>query len=189
MTPPTRSSCQDRQAACSVLSQQRNRGHSATGLCLLFLTVLLNGCASTRVEYFVDPPYPAHDPKSHVEWLSTVPSQAHIELARITVGSANLGEDTLRQKIIDRARSLGADAVVAERSAIVNSLPNPPFYERSLFGPTGAAVGLYGYGWYTPYTSNPFLLTQGATDIPRTDRYLSGLAIRYGQGHDTDQSP
>jgi hypothetical protein len=189
MTPPPRSSCQDRQAAYSVRHQQRNRRHSAPGICLLFLTVLLNGCASTRVEYFVDPPYPAHDPKSQVEWLSTEPSRVHIELARITVGSANLGEDTLRQKIIDRARSLGADAVVAEGAALVNSLPNPPFYERSLFGPMGAAFGLYGYGWYTPYTSNPFLLTQGATDIPRTDRYLSGLAIRYGQDHDTDQSP
>ena len=121
---------------------------------------------STRVEYFVDPPYPAHGPISQVEWLSTEPSRAHIELARITVGSANLGEDTVRQKIIDRARSLGADAIVAEGVPLGHSLPDPPFYERSLFGLMGAAFSLYGYGWYTPYTSNPFLLTQGATDIP-----------------------
>jgi hypothetical protein len=171
------------------LHQQHNRRHSALGLCLLLLTVLLNGCGSTSVEYFVDPPYPAHAPQSQVEWLSTEPNRAYIELARITVGSTNLGKDALRQKIIDRARALGADAVVAEASAIVNSLPNPPFYERSLLGPMGAAFGLYGYGWYTPYASNPYLLTQGSTDIPRTDRYLSGLAIRYEQDQDTDQSP
>ena len=189
MTPPPRFSNQVRQADYLALHRQRNRRHSALGLCLLLLTVLLNGCGSTSVEYFVDPPYPAHDPKSQVEWLSTEPSRAYIELARITVGSTNLGKDALRQKIIDRARSLGADAVVAEASAIVNSLPNPPFYERSLLGPMGAAFGLYGYGWYTPYASNPYLLTQGSTDIPRTDRYLSGLAIRYGQDHDIDQSP
>ena len=189
MTPPPRSSCQDRQATYSFIHQPRNRRYLAVGFCLLLLTVLLNGCGSTRVEYFVDPPYPAHDPKSQVEWLSTEPSRAYIELARITVGSTNLGKDALRQKIIDRARSLGADAVVAEVSAIVSSLPNPPYYERSLLGQMGAAFGLYGYGWYTPYASNPYLLTQGSTDIPRIDRYLSGLAIRYGQDHDTDQSP
>jgi hypothetical protein len=188
MTPPARCSYHDRQVAYSFLHQQHNRRHSALGVCLLFLTVLITGCASTRIVYFVDPPYPPHNPKSQVEWLSTEPSRAHIELARITVGSANLSEDTLRQKIIDRARSLGADAVVAEGIAVVNSLPNPPYYERSLFGPMGAAFGLYGYGWYTPYTSNPYLLTQGSTDIPRRDRYLSGLAIRYGQEHGTDQS-
>jgi hypothetical protein len=95
----------------------------------------------------------------------------------------------VRQKIIDRARSLGADAIVAEGVTLGHSLPDPPFYERSLFGLMGAAFSLYGYGWYTPYTSNPFLLTQGATDIPRTDRYLSGSAIRYGRAQDTDQSP
>lgn len=189
MTPPLRSSCQDGQAAYSSLHQLCNRRYLAVGFCLLLLTGLLNGCASTSIEYFVDPPYPADGPKSQVEWLSTEPSRAYIELARITVGSTNLGKDALRQKIIDRARSLGADAVVAEASAIVNSLPNPPFYERSLLGPMGAAFGLYGYGWYTPYASNPYLLTQGSTDIPRTDRYLSGLAIRYGQDHDIDQSP
>lgn len=189
MTPPPQSSCQDRQADYSALHRQRNWRCAAPGLCLLLFIVLLNGCASTSVEYFVDPPYPAHDSKSQVEWLSTEPSRAYIELARITVGSTNLGKDALRQKIIDRARALGADAVVAEVGVVVNSLPNPPYYERSLLGPMGAAFGLYGYGWYTPYASNPYLLTQGSTDIPRTDRYLSGLAIRYGQDQDTDQSP
>jgi hypothetical protein len=150
---------------------------------------LITGCASTRIEYYVDPPYPAHDPKNQVEWLSTEPSRAYIELARITVGSTSLGKETLRQEIIDRARSLGADAVVAEGGVVVYSLPNPPYYERSLFGPMGAAFGLYGYGWYSPYASNPYLLTQGSTHIPRIDRYLSGLAIRYEQDQDTDQLP
>lgn len=189
MTLPPRSSCQDRQATYSFIHQPRNRRHVAVGFYLLLLTVLLNGCGSTHVEYFVDPPYPERDPKSQVEWLSTEPSRAYIELARITVGSTNLSEDALRQKIIDRARSLGADAVVTERAALVYSLPSPPFYERSLLSPMGAAFGLYGYGWYTPYTSNPYLLTQGSTHIPRIDRYLSGLAIRYEQDHDIDQSP
>jgi hypothetical protein len=189
MTPPPRSSSHDRQGPHSSVRQPRSPCHSSPFLCLLCLTVLLTGCASTRVEYFVDPPYPPHDPKSQVEWLSTEPRRPHIDLALITAGSANLSEDTLRRKIIERARSLGADAVVAEGIALVHSLPNPPYYERSLFGPMGAGFGLYGYGWYTPYTSNPFLLTQGATDIPRTDRYISGVAIRYKEERTTEPLP
>jgi len=155
--------------------------HGSGGFCLI---VLLAGCVSTRVEYFVDPSYPSGDSHASIEWLSTEPSQPHVELARITMGSANVGKETLRRKILERARSLGADAVVAEAATVVSSPANPPFFERSLFGPMGAAFGLYGYGWYTPYSSNPYLFTQGAVDIPRRDRYLSGLAIRYEQNRD-----
>lgn len=155
--------------------------HGGGGICLI---VLLAGCVSARVEYFVDPSHPPRESQASIEWLSTEPSQPHIELARITMGSANVSEETLRRKILERARSLGADAVVAEGATVVSSLAYPPFYERSLLGPMGAAFGLYGYGWYTPYSSNPYLLTQGAVDIPRRDRYLSGLAIRYEQNRD-----
>lgn len=150
--------------------------------------MLLMGCASTSVENFVDPPYPAQEPSHQVEWLSIEPSRPHIDLARITLGSANLSEESLRQKMIDHARALGADAVVTEGMASVASLVNPLYYERSLLGPMGAAFGLYGYGWYTPYASNPYLLTQGAVDIPRVDRYLSGLAIRYEEDRNAEHT-
>lgn len=170
-------------------SKRLNPVCSCHGLWVICFALLLMGCASTRVEYFVDPPYPAQDPSHQVEWLSAEPSRPHIDLARITMGSANLSEDTLQQKIIVRARALGADAVVTEGAASVASLPNPPYYERSLFSPMGAGFGLYGYGWYTPYTSNPYLLTQGAADISRVDRYLTGVAIRYMQDADSKHSP
>ena len=62
-----------------------------------------------------------------------------------------------------------------------------PYFEPGLLGPSGAAFGLYGYGWYTPYSSNPYILTQGATDQPRIDHVLSGIAIRYHQ--DSDRLP
>ena len=30
-----------------------------------------------------------------------------------------------------------------------------------------------------PYSSNPYILTQGATDQPRIEQALSGIAIRF----------
>ena len=64
---------------------------------------------------------------------------------------------------------------------VVRSQVGSPYYEPGLFGPAGAAFSFYGYGWYTPFTSNPYLLTQGATDQPRIDHYVSAIAIRYEQ--------
>lgn len=59
------------------------------------------------------------------------------------------------------------------------SQPGSPYYEPGLLGTAGAAFGLYRYGGYTPYSSNPYILTQGATDQPRIAHALSGIAIRF----------
>jgi hypothetical protein len=74
---------------------------------------------------------------------------------------------------------LGADAIVPDVSMGVTAQPGNPYYEPGLLGPAGAAFGLYGYGWYTPYSSNPYILTQVATDQPRIEHVLSGIAIRF----------
>ena len=93
--------------------------------------------------------------------------------------------------MFDRARALGADAVLDDgvtREVTPGAPPyyepallglESPYYEAGLLGPKGAAFGLYGYGWYSPFSSNPFILTQGATDQPKLTKSLSGVAIRY----------
>jgi hypothetical protein len=143
------------------------------------LALFLVACVSTRIEYFTDQPYPAREKDTTVEWLLAEPGQPHIELARISVSSAMYSSETLRGKILERASSIGADAVVEEGAVAVYAMMASPYYEATLLGPKGAAFGLYGYGWFTPYSSNPFLPTQGAVDQPRAEKHLSGVAIRY----------
>jgi hypothetical protein len=104
------------------------------------------------------------------------------------VGSTSAGSDGLRQALLDRARRLGADAVIAETTVVVASAAPTPYYEPGVLGPKGASFGLYGYGWYSPYSSNPYILTQGATDQPRIDEYVSAVAIRYQPTPTTDPS-
>lgn len=152
---------------------------------LFLLSLLLLGCAATRIEYFTDETYPPRKTVDQIEVLRHQPAQPHIEVARITVSSTNLCWDTLRNKLLDRAQSLGADAVVSEAPMTRISNVGSPYYEPGLLGPAGAAFDLYGYGWYTPYASNPYLLTQGATDQPRIDHSLSAIAIRYRQESQT----
>jgi len=146
---------------------------------LLALYLIMSGCAGVRVEYFVEDTFTPRETVGQIEWLTQEPERPHLELARIVVRSANLSAESLRATLMERARSLGADAVIGEVPTTLVSQVGSPYYEPGLLGPSGAAFGLYGYGWYTPYSSNPYLLTQGATDQPRTDLVLSAVAIRY----------
>ena len=133
------------------------------------------------MEHLTDETYAPRRAANQIEWLEQDPDQPHVELARIVVRSANLSHESLRASLLDRARSLGADALVCEVPMTVITNPGSPYYEPGLFGPSGAAFSLYGYGWYQPYASNPYILTQGATDQPRIDHVLSAIAIRYRQ--------
>jgi hypothetical protein len=143
------------------------------------MSVLMVGCAGIRVEYLTDETYQPRRAMNEVAWLTQEPARPHVEIARITVSSTSLGEDSLRRSLLNRAYSLGADALVTEAPFDVISPTDSPYYDHGLLGPAGAAFGLYGYGWYSPYSSNPYLLTQGATGWPRIDRHLSAIAIRY----------
>lgn len=145
----------------------------------LAVSAFLSGCVGTSTEYFTDTTYSPRSASASVEWLTAEPARPHLEVARITVRSSNYSMETLRQTMLDRARALGADAIVPDVPMIVKSQPGSPYYEPGLLGPAGAAFSLYGYGWYTPYSSNPYLLTQGATDQPRIEHVLSGVAIRF----------
>lgn len=145
----------------------------------LAVTAFLTGCVGTRVEYLTDSTYQPRSTAAPVVWLTAEPERTHLEVARITVRSSNYSLETLRQTMLERARALGADAIVPYVPVTVMSQPGSPYYEPGLLGPAGAAFGLYGYGWYTPYSSNPYILTQGATDQPRIEQTLSGIAIRY----------
>jgi hypothetical protein len=145
----------------------------------LAVSAFLTGCVGTSTEYLTDRTYEPRSTATPVEWLTAEPARPHLEVARITVRSSNYSMETLRQTMLDRARALGADAIVPGVPMIVKSQTGSPYYEPGLLGPAGAAFSLYGYGWYTPYSSNPYILTQGATDQPRIEHVLSGVAIRF----------
>lgn len=146
---------------------------------LCVLCALVAGCANSRVEYFTDDIHPRQPGAKPVEWLSEPPTRPYHEVARVTVTSTAVSEEGLRQSLLNWAEKLGADAIIPETPMFIMSPGPTPFYERGILGPMGAGFGWYGYGWYTPYSSNPYLLVQGSVDQPRIERSLSGIAIRY----------
>lgn len=151
------------------------------------MSVAVMGCAGIRVEHLTDETFAPRRAMNQIEWLNQEPVGPYFEVARIVVSSANLSPESLRHTLLDKAHALGADALVGEIPIEMVTQVGSPYFEPGLLGPSGAAFGLYGYGWYTPYSSNPYILTQGATDQPRIDHVLSAIAIRYQQ--DSDRLP
>lgn len=154
------------------------------GLLCCACTVLL-GCVSIRVEPLTPESYPPRPNHAPVQWLETEPVSPHIDLARIIATSQTADEDRMRDKILARAESMGADAVVLGRSDIVESMMGPsPLYQSTL-GPAADSFSPYasGWGWWNPFYYDPWSFVQGDADqIGRTE-YLSGTAIRYLNGN------
>lgn len=151
---------------------------------LLCACAVLVGCVSVRVEPLVKESYPHRENHSLVQWLETEPVSPHIKLARIIATSQTADEDRMRDKILARAESMGADAVVLGRDDVVESMMGPsPLYESTL-GPAADSFSPYasGWGWWNPFYYDPWSFVQGAADQTGRTELLSGTAIRYVNG-------
>ncbi len=135
---------------------------------------------SVRVEPLTHEAYPQRSNQNPVQWLETEPGSPHVKLARIIATSQSADEDRMKEKILARARTLGADAVVGGKFDILESMGSGPLYESTL-GPAANSFSPYagGYGWWNPFYYDPWSFVQGAADQTGRTEYLSGTAIRY----------
>lgn len=152
------------------------------GLTLPALSLLV-ACVSVRVEPLTHQSYPARSHQEPIEALQAEPFRPHVKLARIIATSQNASEETLRGRILGRARALGADAVVLGRADVIETLGSGPAYQSTM-GPGGAGITGSGMapstlGWWTPFYLDPWSFVQGSSDQPGLILYLSGVAIRY----------
>lgn len=144
-----------------------------TAVCavILFALLLLVGCVSVRVEPLTHETYPPQTSDEPVQWLETEPGTPYVELARIIATSQSVDEDGLREKILARAATLGADAVVLGKYNVLESMGAETPYQSTM-GPAASSGG-----W--PFYSDRWSFLQGSTDPTGRTEYLSGTAIRY----------
>lgn len=142
--------------------------------------LLLVGCVSVRVEPLTHESYVPRADHKPVQWLETKPGSPYIELARIIATSQSADEDQLRDKILTRAGTLGADAVVMGKFDILESMGPGPLFESTL-GPSADNSGPYAgvWGWWNPFYYDPWSFVQLPGDQVDRTEYLSGTAIRY----------
>lgn len=176
---------------CMPATEVRTAQGLAPYVRVVALTALLglaSGCVSVRVEPLTQQHYPPRSGNQPVQALSADPSRALVKLARIVATSQTADEDALRQRILTRARLLGADAVVLGKVDVLESFGSSPLYESTL-SPIGVGSGssVWGpWGWWDPFYLDPWSYVQGAADQREWTTYLSGVAIRYERSVRTD---
>lgn len=152
----------------------------AHGGLLVFAAIVLSGCVSVRVEPLTHAAYAPRTNGNPVQWPDTEPNVPFIKLARIVATSDSADEEQLREKILARAGTLGADAVVMGKFDILESM-GPSLLYQSILGPTADSYNLYSssWGWWNPFYYDPWSFVQSDADQVERTEYLSGTAIRY----------
>jgi hypothetical protein len=137
-----------------------------------------------QVEPLTHESYPPRASDEPVQWLEGEPTAAYRKLARMIATSQTADEERLRGKILARARALGADAVLAGKFDILESMGPAPRYESTL-GPAADSYSpsLGSWGWWSPFYYDSWSFVQSSVDQPKRTEYLSGTAIRYLDGH------
>lgn len=137
---------------------------------------VLAACVSVRVEPLTGEVYAPNRSPHTVTWLELEPAAPHVKLARIIATSQSADEDQMREKILARAATLGADAVVMGKSDVFESV-GAGAAPQSTMGPTGGSSG----GWW-PFYYDRWSFAQSSVDETGLTEYLSGTAIRYLDG-------
>ena len=70
----------------------------------------LTGCAGVNVVMLSTESFPPET--QHIQALEREPTRPHVQIAILTVDSLWLSEDSRREKILEKAGTLGADAVI-----------------------------------------------------------------------------
>lgn len=172
--------CTSAALQCPVRSPGSRLNRAVRYGLILPAFLMLAACVSVRVEPLTHESYPPRERGEPVQWLETEPSSPHIELARIIATSQSADEDRLREKILARAGTMGADAVVLGKFDVLESIGPSPLYQSTL-GPAADSFSPYagGWGWWNPFYYDPWSFVQGAADQTGETEYLSGTAIRY----------
>lgn len=142
---------------------------------------VFSSCVSLQVESLTEHRFQPRADLTQVEVLTSAPARPHIKLARLIATSDSASEDTLRERILARARQLGADAVVLGKADVLESMGPSPAYQPTISSAVANsnAVAWSPWGWWTPFYRDPWSFAQSSADQTHFTVYLSGVAIRY----------
>lgn len=163
----------------------RMERYVVAGPVIISLCLFFSACASVDTILLTSDTFPPKGSADVVAVLERTPTRPHRDLAELRIGDSWLSFGSLQHKILNRAATLGADAVVfaplqteTVHQVAHESLYGPWGYNSPFYGgPWG--YGLYGgpYGGWGPWGELPF--DNIAVPHDETVRILMGTAIRY----------
>ena len=153
------------------------------GLMTLILLVLSNACVSVQVDPLTRNTFEPRQGADAVATLQREPNHGHVQIARIVATSEYASEDTLRDRILEQAKELGADAVVLGEADVRRLSDRGPVFQSTMGNAVSGATssGSYrsGYGYWNPFRMDAWSFAQGAGGGQGWMLHMSGLAIRY----------
>jgi hypothetical protein len=154
--------------------------HRFLSLGLVVLWALISSaCVSVKVDPLVPATFEPRPGKGPVVALQREPDESHVEIARIIATSEHVSEDTLREKILSRAKELGADAVILGQADVRHFYGQGPSYQ-STASPAGVSSSPFsGGGYWNPFRMDAWTFVQSAGGGESWMLHLSGVAIRY----------
>jgi hypothetical protein len=158
------------------------------GLALVSMTSL--ACARVDMVRLTTESFPAKHSVEEVEILTQKPTSPTIQLAELSMESTSVSFETMQEKILKKAATLGADAVVfsepmtsVQRKVAYQPVYSPWSYYGPYYGPGAWGYGMGAYGWgyrgmYGPWGGAGYA---GSTPVPYdvAVNRLKGTAIRY----------
>ncbi|HSB44740.1 MAG TPA: hypothetical protein VLD60_07000 [Nitrospira sp.] len=171
-----------------LLSQvvKKQRGNAVFVIvAILGPCLLLAACASVDTILLTSEKFPPKKSADEVAVLEQKPTRPHVDLAELRIGDSGLSFGSLQHKILDKAASLGADAVVFAKpqtqtthEVAYQPLYDPWGYNSPYYGSPWGYGGYGGpYGGWSPWGGG----YSGSIAVPydETMNMLMGTAIRY----------
>ena len=131
-----------------------------------------------RVKPLAAEQYAAKSNSALIEELDAAPQRPYTKIAKLIATTQTDDEETVRRKIVEKAGTLGADAVVITKVDVFRHMGNPR-YQSTLDPEVRASVFSGGPGSGMPMFLDPWTYQQTQQDGTTYTLFLSGVAIRY----------
>ena len=122
--------------------------------------------------------YAARPEYAVIDELNAEPERPYTKIAKLIATTQTDDEETVRQKMLEKGGTLGADAVVITKVDVLRHMGTPRF-QSTLDPEVRASVFSGGPGSGIPMFFDPWTYQQTQQDGTTWTLFLSGVAIRY----------
>ena len=151
----------------------------------VFVTLLgmvCSGCEGVGVNIRVTPlvaeEYSAKPEGAVVDELDAAPTRPYEKIAKLVATSQTADEENVRGKVVKRAGSLGADAVIIDKVDVLKHMGHPR-YQSTMDPSVMHTIFTGGPGSGFPMFFDPWTYSMTSQDGTTWTLFVSGVAIRY----------